>query len=317
MLMKFPRFVAAAALPLILSGCFLVPGAFTSNLDLRRSGDFTFAYNGEVVFQSPDDIIKGDSPPEVWDDANAYCPPTEEAVEDAASASAPFSENTSQSAATKAKDAADAAKAASVDDSNAEVASCTKAQIATQHKEWDERQKESALKKQKDGAQFAAMFGFNPSDDDANRKFAATLMRYDGWKSVSYRGKGVFDVNYQLAGKIGHDFIFPLFPQNDVIIPFVSVRKRDKGSVMVNAPALIGGGMKALAARAKAMGAPAEKGMPGSSMTKGTFTLTTDGEILTNNTEDGATKTTTGRQLVWDINPTSERVPEALIRLQP
>ena len=32
------RLIAILGLPLILTGCFLVPGLFTSNLDLRKDG---------------------------------------------------------------------------------------------------------------------------------------------------------------------------------------------------------------------------------------------------------------------------------------
>ncbi len=42
--------VTAATLALALSACLLSPGKFTSDLDIRKSGDFTFRYNGELIF---------------------------------------------------------------------------------------------------------------------------------------------------------------------------------------------------------------------------------------------------------------------------
>lgn len=280
------RLLAILILPLALASCFIVPGAFSSGLDLRKDGTFTFAYKGEIIFETPDEAMK-DAKPEAWSDDKASC-------------SGPVP----------------GAKADGDGASSDESRPCTKAEIAQKKKEWNDEQRAAAEKKLKDSQQFAALFGYNPSDDAANQKFAAQLMKYDGWKSVSYKGKGVFDVDYQISGKLAYDFIFPTFPQGDFIIPFVQLRKRDQGSVMVTAPALIGGGLKGLASKMKAMGAPETKDMPQSSRTKGVFTITTDGEILTNNTENGPAKVPGGRALSWPIDPSSEKVPEALVRLQ-
>ena len=106
---------------------------------------------------------------------------------------------------------------------------------------------EAAAKMADDSDKMAQMFGFSGSSDEANHKFAATLMKYDGWKNVTYRGKGTFDVDYRYSGKLTHDFVFPIFPKMDMIFPFIMVRKRADGAVTVTAPALIGGGLKALA----------------------------------------------------------------------
>ena len=194
---------------------------------------------------------------------------------------------------------------------------CTKTELTKLRKEFDEELATKETKNKKEASEYAAIFGFNPGDEDANRKMAATMMKYDGWKSVTYRGKGIFDVDYQLTSKGGHDFLFPLIPQGDFVVPFVALRKREGGTVGINAPALVGGGIKALAARGRALGRSSSNELSGlGSQTKGTFTLTTDGEILTNNTEDGATPDPKGRKLVWDIGPGTEKIPEALIRLK-
>ena len=47
----------------------------------------------------------------------------------------------------------------------------------------------------------------------------------------------------------------------------------------------------------------------------GTFVLDYRGEILTNNSEDGAAPHPLGRQLHWDVVSASTKIPEALIRL--
>jgi len=51
------------------------------------------------------------------------------------------------------------------------------------------------------------------------------------------------------------------------------------------------------------------------SRAQGRFTIATDGEILTNNSEDGAAPHPIGRQLHWDVSTASNKIPEALIRL--
>ena len=48
---NWKRTIAAAALltlGLALSACLLTPGRFTSALDLRKDGRFTFTYTGEI-----------------------------------------------------------------------------------------------------------------------------------------------------------------------------------------------------------------------------------------------------------------------------
>jgi hypothetical protein len=130
---------------------------------------------------------------------------------------------------------------------------------------------------------------------------------------VQYRGNGVFLVDYHFEGSARQDFVFPMLPDNDLLIPFVAIRVRADGSVLVTAPALTGGAGP-LAARAGAAASGAMKGGP-VSKADGRFTVITDGEILTNNSEDGATPHPTGRAVHWDVSPSSTKIPETLIRL--
>lgn len=305
--MKLVRTLILLVLPLALSSCFLAPGAFTASLDLKRSGDFTFAYKGEIVFLDPENMspLKNDAP-KTWQDSLAVCPKEGE----------PYANSSPVETVTPvppAPDGEDAEDAIASEDPNRK---CTRAEIAKLRKDWEEQQKAKAEKDRKEAAQFAAMFGFNPKDEAANRKLAATMMRYDGWRSVTYQGGGVFAVDYLIEGKAAQGFVFPLLPQGDVLIPFVTVRGQDKGSVRVGAPALIGGGLKGLASQMKALGAPSDKDIPQSSRTRGTFTVTTEGEILTNNTADGPVSTGGVKKLTWDIDPQTETAPEALIKLR-
>jgi hypothetical protein len=181
---------------------------------------------------------------------------------------------------------------------------CTSAEIA--------EQKSAYEKKRQDAIGMAKAFGLPGLDEASNRAFAAKLMKYAGWRSVTYRGNGVFDVDYHFAGSAKQDFIFPALPDNDLLIPFVAIRARADGSVLVNAPAMTGGSGP-MAARA---GAAASGGMNGPvSRAQGRFTVITDGEILTNNSEDGPAPHPLGRQVHWDVGSASNKIPETLIRL--
>jgi hypothetical protein len=181
---------------------------------------------------------------------------------------------------------------------------CTSAEIADQKGAYE--------KKRQEAEQMAKMFGLPGLDDESNRAFAAKLMKYAGWRSVSYRGNGVFDVDYHFEGRATQDFLFPALPDNDLLIPFIAIRRRADGSVLVTAPALIGGAGP-MAARAGGLPEGAHSDIV--SHAQGRFTVVTDGEILTNNCEDGPAPQALGRQLHWDVDSTSKKIPEALIRL--
>jgi len=181
---------------------------------------------------------------------------------------------------------------------------CTAQEVADQKSAFD--------KKQKDDAEAAKAFGLPGTDEESNRAFAAKLSKYAGWRSVTYRGKGIYDVDYHLEGRLTQDFVFPLMPDSNIVIPFMALRRRTDGAVLVNAPALAGG-TNMLGPMAQQMGGDSKSSPP--SRAQGRFTIHTDGQILTNNSEDGPTADPTGTQVHWDIAPGSNKVPEALIRL--
>jgi hypothetical protein len=182
---------------------------------------------------------------------------------------------------------------------------CAKTEIADQKVAYE--------KKRTEAEQMAKMFGLPGLDDASNRAFAGKLTKYAGWRSVTYRGNGVFDVDYHFEGRATQDFLFPALPDNNLIVPFIALRRRADGSVLVTAPAFTGGSgpMSGAMAGAGDMG----KGGP-VSRAQGRFTVITDGEVLTNNSEDGATPHPLGRAVHWDVSPASTKVPETLIRLQ-
>jgi hypothetical protein len=191
---------------------------------------------------------------------------------------------------------------------------CTADEIAKKKAEFEKSEAARVQNQRKQAEEAAKMFGLPGLDDASNRAFAAKLMKYAGWRSVTYRGNGVFDVDYHMAGRATQDFVFPALPDNDLLLPFIAIRRRADGSVLVNAPALTGGAGP-LMQRMAAAGAAGDTKTNMVSRAQGRFTVITDGEILTNNSEDGSAASTIGHQVHWDVGPGSNKIPETLIRL--
>jgi len=288
------KMIVAAAAPLLLTGCLWGPGKFNSELALRKNGSFVLDYKGEVVLQMPDD--KG-APPEPWKASMARC--YADGRTEVESDILPIKLEPSDGADSEESD---------------EVRNCTAAEVAKLRNEYEKKAAEKNAERLKESDNVAKMFGLPGADDASNRRFAENLTKYKGWRSATYKGKGVFDVDYHFEGRVGQDYAFPVMPNSDLIIPFITIRQRNDGSVMVTAPALTGGAGP-FSARAKMMGLPDKGGDGPVSRAEGRFTIVTDGEILTNNSEDGPAPHPAGRQVHWDVGPGSDKIPEMLVRL--
>ena len=275
------RFFALLA-PLLLAGCLWGRGQFTSDLSLRKDGSFILDYRGEILLEVPTDSYKA----KPWKDSMARCHRSG-----------------------RVDVAVDGAGTDSPDDP---VRPCTKAEIDKAKAQHDQSEAAAAASKSKDNENMARALGLPGFDDESNRAFAAKLMKYSGWRSVVYRGNGVFDVDYHVEGRLTQDFVFPLMPDNNLVIPFIAMRRRADGAVLVNAPGLAGG-MNMLGPAAQQMGGNATP--TSSSRAQGRFTVHTDGQIITNTSEDGPAADPLGQQVRWDIAPGSSKVPETLIRL--
>jgi len=271
-----------AAAPLLLTGCLWGPGKFSSDLTVKKDNSFVLNYRGEIVIQLPPDT---ESKVDPWKPSMARCHKEGEPEIVAADST--------------------------TDDEG--VRPCTAAETAKLKAQYEKESADKATAKRKDNEEMAKAFGLPGLDDASNRAFAAKLMKYAGWRSVTYRGKGVFDVDYHFEGRATQDFLFPALPDNDLIIPFIAIRRRTDGSVLITAPALTGGAGP-LAARAGSAASSKMSDGP-QSRAEGRFTVITNGEILTNNSEDGAAPHAVGRQVHWDVGPGSNKIPETLIRL--
>lgn len=198
---------------------------------------------------------------------------------------------------------------------------CTQEETAEQRAEWDAGAEERMAKKSQQAKMMRAFLGgIDPSDPDAARELAARLERQRGWRSVTYKGEGLFDVAFEISGTIDHDFVFPTIEGMPGGNAFVNVNLRDGGQIRVDAPGFaaqpegspMGGGMS-LATLAAMSKSKSEGKTPPMVLPEGTFTLVTDGRILANNTDEGPVSHATGQALTWQIGPGMNQAPTALI----
>lgn len=274
------RRLAAAAvvagLALLVSACLLLPGKFTSSLDLRKDGRFTYTYTGEIRMLALSKLAQAGAK-KAFEPEKCY-------------------------------------------DDEMKERKCTAEELAEQKRNWEESQRAAADKAKKDAEAAKAMFGgIDPSSPQAAEELAARLRKQVGWKSVVYKGDGLYVVDFALSGRLDHDFAFPTIERFPMANAFVQLSRRTDGSVRVDAPgfgpssgtnpfaAMMGMGGLSDAGDSKD-GAPP-------SPAEGTFTLTTDGTVLANNTDEGPQPDPAGQKLTWTVNVRSAGTPTALVRL--
>lgn len=191
---------------------------------------------------------------------------------------------------------------------------CTADELAQQKTDWEE----SRAAKKKSDAQAAQMLlgGIDPSNPESGNEIAAKLRRQAGWKKVEYLGDGKFDVDFAIAGKLDHDFTFPTFEGFPMSNAFVQVIARQDGTVRVDAPGFgPQAGGQAMAGMMSGMASGSEETGGPVSLADGSFAIVTDGDVLANNTDEGATSAPTGKALTWKINPRTPAAPTALVKL--
>ena len=196
--------LTAAAMLLVLAGCMVLPGRFTSDLALRKDGTFTFHYKGEIILAALAQGAKGAK--------------MEEATAE------PFEQQPC------------------TDPTTDETHDCSAAEIAQQRAKWNDEQKERKAAKAEENAQNRKMMqsmmgGIDPDDPKAAEAFAQRLARQQGFTSVVSKGGGKFEVDYSISGRLDHDFTFPTIERLPMVMPFVTAIRRSDGSVRVDAPA--------------------------------------------------------------------------------
>lgn len=279
-------FIAAATL--LLSGCFVSPGSFTSAIDLRKDGRFSYAYNGEIYLLGLSKLAELGSKSK-WE--------------------GPFE-----------------AEPCYDDSGDMKAQECTAEELAKQKADWEENRQTDIARKKRDAEMMKVMLGgIDPSSPKAAEELADRLRRQAGWRSVVYKGNGLFVVDFAISGHLDYDFQFPTMERLPMANAFVVLNKRADGAVRMDAPAFGQPGQgnpMANMGQLAAMGAIFDGGKDDADggglklpELNGTLVLTTDGTILANNTDEGPVAGTTGQRLEWKVNARTTAAPTALVRL--
>ena len=267
---------ATALLYLLVAGCFLLPGKFTSELTVKRDGTFAFTYQGDIHVLALSKL-----------------------AQDAKDDDAPFKPQP------LCKDDGEGVADCSYDTEEAQRENWKSSQAATKEK----RKQDAEMARQMLG-------GIDPADPRAAEELAERMRKQAGWKSVTYAGDGKYVVDFAIAGRLDHDFSFPSLERVPMLTPFVAIYRRTDGTVRIDAPAFSSGANGGpMGAMMQGMGADKtpSQNMP---VLDGSFAIVTDGEILANNTDDGPQGTAPAmRRLAWKVTPRTAVAPTALIKL--
>jgi hypothetical protein len=272
------KFVASSALALaassLLSGCFMTPGQFEARMDIRKSGNFSFSYQGEIFMLALSDLA------EMADQAEMDKP--------------------------------------CVDAETLQERPCKSTELDDRRAE---QERERAMMQGILGG------GVDLSDPEAAEEFATELERQAGWDRVEYVGNGTFDVTFAIRSTMSHDFAFPTFEDFPASTAFINASLRDGDRLQLRAPGFAAQGGNPLQALMGPMaGAFGELAsgesedtptMPDMPQMRGSFTITTDAQILTNNTDEGPRTGPGGQILEWEIGPSNTVAPTALLVLEP
>ena len=147
-----------------------------------------------------------------------------------------------------------------------------------------------------------------PDAEAKNRAIAEALSKEYGYRSVLYQGKGKFLIDYAVSGTLTHNFLFPFNSDAEAVLPFLMVELRANGTVRVKAPGF------ANDAKADKTGMGQMAGGDVASYLDGIFTLDTNAEIVSQNNEDGATKSGGRSAIKWRATPLSKDAPSAVLR---
>jgi len=154
--------------------------------------------------------------------------------------------------------------------------------------------------------------------DENFRKLAVEIAKEAGYRSVEYRGNGLFWVDYQISGTLDHGFVYPYNLDNQMIMPWIAVELRGKDLIRVKAPGYVRDGGKG-----NGMGDMSALGAAGLgdmgeafSRLEGTFVLTTDAELVSQNNEEGAVTVGKDKVITWKTDTTTDDAPMASIRVR-
>lgn len=273
-----------AGLSLLLSGCFITPGKFTSELVLMEENEFTFTYEGEIFFLALADLAALGAANDTfgancWDEEtfeDRECTPEEEAEQ-----RAEWEAGAEARAAKNAKEAEQMATVMGGINPNDPEASAELTELLLRQRGW------------------------NRVEDKG-----------DGVFDVSFSVTGSLTHDFMFP-------VIEGFPTTNPFVQLIMrdgnvVRVNAPGFAAQNSGGPMGammGGMPGMANLAN-LGEPDAEGgekVPNIPTIDGTFTIVTSGNIRANNTDEGANPTPNGEMLTWDISPRTQAAPTALI----
>jgi len=308
---KYYTWAAAIVAPLLLAGCLLFPGKFDSQLRLMNDGTYSFTYNGQMQLTEGDGPQSGsgmDQMPFYPEQARCF-----NQINKASGAVAPYPLDLYSSPVNNEDDPDSYEERACTADELAKLEQMHDEEMALV--EANSRESKKAEEDKRNTAMSSIFGGAIPGDDEGLKKFAVKLAKYDGWKKVEYVGDNLFEVEYAVSGKFDQMFAFPTIPGATMQFPFVQIIRRNSGELEILTPAMAGAGGLAGAMGPSPMGDSSGKSK--AQPIDGTLTIVTDGEVLTNNTEDGLTISGSTKNMRWKVDGTSgpDGSPRAIIKL--
>lgn len=281
-----------AGFALVLSGCFMSPGKFTSELAITGPDSFTFTYEGEIFFLGLSKLAQMGAGEQDFTPSDCFDDETFETR----------------------------------DCTEAEIAS-QRAEWEAGAAERAEQQKKQA---QQMAALMGGIDPSDPKAADElvtilqrQKGWERVVHKGDGVFDVSYKITGTMGHDFMFPLIEGfpttNPFVQVYLRKGDQVrinAPGFAVQNGDTGGL----GALLGAGSFAGLA---AMGAAEEAGkagqdpatIPGVPQIDGTFTVRAAPgmRILANNTDEGPVAGTAGEALMWKINPRTAQAPTALI----
>jgi len=276
----------AAGLSLLLTGCFITPGKFTSELTLMKEDRFTFTYDGEIFFLGLANLAEMGAGSEEFMPSGCY---DEQTYEDRDCTEAEIAEQRAAWDAGAEMRAAEAAEQAQ--------------QMSAIMGGIDPTDPEAS-------AELVALL-------ERQRGWESVVDKGDGVFDVKYAVSGRLTHDFMFP-------VIEGFPSMNPFVQFVLrdgdvVRINAPGFSAANESNPMGGMMGGMAGlggmAALSNSSPGNDEMPDIPTPEGTFTIITDGTIRANNTDEGSVSVSGGEKLTWNISTRTKSAPTALIDL--
>lgn len=271
-----------ATFALVLTGCFVSPGKFTSELVLEDDGAFSFTYDGEIFFLGLSDLAQMEAAAEEFEPEECYT--DEYDVRDCteselAEQRAEWDAGAEERIAKARKEAEDMANMmGGIDPTDPEAAAKLR-ELLLRHKGWERVE-----------------------------------IKGNGVFDVRYSATGNLSHDFSFpvieGFPAGTTFVEVILrDENTVRINAPGYSAQDDANPM----SAMMGGMMGLASLGSLSGN--DDKMPEMPSMEGTFTIVTSGTIRANNTDEGSTKSPRGEVLTWEVDGSTQSAPTALIKL--